>query len=327
MPRGRLMSVIALAAATSVAALITLVGAAAPVNQAANPFDALRSRYARVHSIHFLASATMWREPVPGVQRSGNALFEFWADTNRYRISCSSDPNLGLMGDVEIAFDGQNWQYLDRESQVLRLLQKDVPQAPTAIHNPLFLPLEFLNPDGDSCRGCTTRLQDLQDARLWSNRLRAVRRFPNRDGEADRAAEFEVQGGDSESTPAKVLVRLAKIQGAVAPIAIKRLAADGKAISEIVPTEFRTVDKAVGPLPSQLIVRAFAPAGQTVMESEINLQNIEVNQPIAPNVFTIDWKEAEAVWDSDAGAFIKHPDPRLVNVPLDQIRRQKRDRS
>jgi hypothetical protein len=121
-------------------------------------------------------------------------------------------------------------------------------------------------------------------------------------------------------------VGLAKINGAVAPVGLKRLAADGTVVAEIVPTDFTAVDSAVGPLPLQLHIRAFEADGKTVMESTIAIRDIEVNRPIDPRVFTIDWQDAKAVWDSDAGAFVKHSDPQLVNVPLEQFRRQKRHR-
>jgi hypothetical protein len=90
--------------------LLLLAGSSVPGVAETTPLDALRARYSRIRSIHFVARAHPWVAEEKKPTASGMIAFEYWADGDRYRMKCHSDPGLGLTRDMEVAFDGTYWQ-------------------------------------------------------------------------------------------------------------------------------------------------------------------------------------------------------------------------
>jgi hypothetical protein len=284
-----------------------------PARAQETDFEALRTRYARIRSIHLVAQAHPWVAFEEGrPTASGKIYFEYWADGDRYRLKCHSDRGLGLMGDMEIAFDGTDWQMLDVPGSTLHISKQESRQMPVACPNPLFMPLDFLSPDGDDCKACGTRLSDLADVTRWTSFNREARKMTKTAGHATYEITGQLSGGARKS----YLVEFTRASGASVVSSLMRLHPGGRKDVELLVEDFRTPDPAVGPLPVRMTVKAFDEKGRMIMSGPWRIDTLEVNRPIEEGVFTIDWKGINLIWDIDARMFVKHPDDRVRNKGL-----------
>ncbi len=298
--------------------IVTLLGLtfsafALTVRAQGSDFDALRARYSRIRSVHLVAHAHPWvafEEGKPTA--SGRLYFEYWAEGDRYRVTCRSARGLGLMGDMEIAFDGTDWQMLNVPASTLHVSRQESRQMPVACPNPLFMALDFLSPDGDDCKACGTRLSDLADGTRWSSVNLEARKPTKAEGRTDYEVPGQLFGGVRRS----YRVGMGRASGAAVVSSLRRFHPNGRKDVELVVQEFRTPDPAVGPLPVRMTVTAFDESGRMVMSGPWRIDTLEVNKPIDDGVFTIDWKGVEMIWDIDARMFVRHPDDRVRNRAL-----------
>lgn len=74
--------------------------------------EELHQKYSRVRSVHMVATTkiSIYEASI----REGTGQFEYWAEGNRYRTSCHTDPQLELLSDTDIAYDGFRFSYFDR---------------------------------------------------------------------------------------------------------------------------------------------------------------------------------------------------------------------
>lgn len=103
----------------------------------------------------------------------GEGFIEYREQDGRFRTTVWVDPKLGLVANMEVAYDGENYQvhFLDDGA-----LSVDQPQfqlgeflsVPTSIPNPFYLPLPYLGPDDDACPGCQLTLPFVQKTDAWS---------------------------------------------------------------------------------------------------------------------------------------------------------------
>src|SRR6266567_8813613 len=169
----RMLGVGLVAVVAGVLSLPWTASARAPKSEGSNPLESL-IRYSKLRSIHFIAHAAIWVVPHDDQVR-GTGEFEFWAAADRYRVRCVTSRQLGLASDLEIAFDGDRWQMFEHEHGLLALKKGDNPMMVLALPNPLFLPLDFLSLQTDTCPICAVRLTDLQDPSFWSRRTQTAR--------------------------------------------------------------------------------------------------------------------------------------------------------
>jgi hypothetical protein len=227
------------------------------------------SFYDAVVSVHLEADFEIVRDGV-----EGQGQFKYWEDGERYRIICSTDPSLGLMGDVEYAYDGSTFRSLQREIDTLTISANDSAQVPTAVPNPFFLPVGYLSRDDDTCPGCALRLRDLKnDPKVRSTRL--------------------VNG---------VLLTLNATDRV-----IEWLRPDETRSSSV------SWDQPVGApgFPRRIVLRDFAGDGHLWTSTEIVIRVLEINANIAPNIFEIPAEAASRVWDeSEEEARRPSPSPR-----------------
>jgi hypothetical protein len=273
----------------------------------------LKARYGKIKTIHLVSHAKVSGEFQPGHRASGVLAFEYWADRQgHYRAKCFSSPELGLVNDMDIAFDGNNWQLLTMNDSALILQRESSTQMPVACPNPLFLPLDFLSPASDDCRGCFLKLSDFEsDGGPSTGHGGAL-------GKSAATETFRIEGPVVEGKRRNYEVTMKRAGAVMVPSSVRRLDRDGAAVADIEVVESLVADPAVGPLPIRMTGSSSEVEGdeQTSMAGTWTIEKLEVNRPIDPAVFTLNSNLARTIYDNDLGVFLKHPDDRIMGKPL-----------
>jgi hypothetical protein len=269
--------------------------------------DQLRGKYAAINSVHLIADAKI---SIYGV--NGTGTFEYWAEDTRYKIKSHADKHLGFKTDVDVAYDGKRFHYFDRGSGILSYRKQDEMTTQAALPNPLFLPVDYLSNDDDECPLCALRLHDLKSQNgRWNSRARDLevksKRQDNSTGEI--ISEVEMPGGTIDKRSFKLRVRTTgTAEENVRPLQIEKIAADGKVILSVTFDDF--MQNSLIQQPRRISINAFDNEGQLALKMEYTVRTLEVNQPIDTSTFTINFDEAEGVWDSDEKRFVKEKPPK-----------------
>lgn len=214
--------------------------------------------YDAVASVHMRAEVTISQKGVVG-----KASYEYWAEGDKYRIKCASDPSLGLMSDVEYAFNGEYFQFLLRDADTLVIRPEDSKQLPTAIPNPFFLPVNYLDPDDDACPTCALKLRAVKESpKIYRARTKG-------------ALPIALRTSDS---------------------AIEWLRKDGSIFMSI--SFDNPLDQG---FPRRIALEAFDAQSQRMTQAEFLIRVLEINAAIAPDVFDIPTESASRVWDERNG--------------------------
>ena len=75
-----------------------------------SPLEQLRSQYLSIKTVHLRAVAFVELEREGSV--AGWASLEYWGDGERFRLNGRSEPQLGLVGDMEFAYDEEAFYFL-----------------------------------------------------------------------------------------------------------------------------------------------------------------------------------------------------------------------
>ncbi len=206
---------------------------------------AARSFYAAVAAVHVEADVRVTKDGV-----SGLGTFQYWADGEKYRVNCTMPADrLGIMSDVQVAFDGRQFQLYHAAADVLSLFEGDRPTIPTAVPNPFFLPVDYLSKDSDACPACQLKLQNLRApfAALPTRTREQARLSP-------RLAEDKIEWLN-----------------------------EAGAVNTVIQFD-RPLDRG---FPRRIVLQDRDPGGRVSAEIEYRISVIETNVPIAPSVFTI----------------------------------------
>lgn len=306
---GIVFSVVITLSAT-IATLIVLassarIGTPADKDKAVRSLERARDKYVAVKSVHLVADVKL---TLYGTDfRTGSGTYEYWAEGDRYKIKSRTDKHLGLKSDSDAAYDGKRYYFFDPKLKLLSYQQKDIPKTFAALPNPLFLPVDYLSDNDDDCLLCAPRLSDFKtenvrvSSRLKSLSVKSERRDDNT-GELVR--DIEMPGGKTGGQAIHLALRMLEVnEERVRPLHIKRVMPDGKLISSLSFADF--TQNALGDFPRTITVRAFDEKGELALQAEFIVRTIEVNEPMANNVFAISFDEAETVWDSDGKTFVK----------------------
>lgn len=271
----------------------------------ARDLEELHGKYARVRSVHMIATAkiSMYQDRIV----EGTGRFEYWAEGNRYRTSCQTDPKLELLSNVDMAFDGARLYYFDRQAGMLGLRVEDEEKTFAALPNPFFLPVDFFTNDRDECALCRLRLKDFHSRTTrWDQRKDKISiRSSGKDQVTQlNLTEVELPGEVVDKKDTKFRLQLtANANGVANATRIDRLQLDDKPLTSIVASDF--ISTPAGDFPRLIQVQAFDAQSTVVMKVDFYLETLEVNQPIDNTVFKIKDEEAEVVWDNDRKRFIK----------------------
>lgn len=298
----------------TVLVLLPSTGIAEPTSIAdtSNVFSSLRAAYTRVQSVHLLARAEIWvaaREGNPAATGTGE--FEYWANTDHFRVRSVAASQLSLADDAEIAFDGDRWQLYDLAGSLLAFKRGDERYSPAALPNPFFLPLYFLNPEGEHCKGCAVRFTDLQDPLFWSRtrRARPIGELPS----GNNSGKANVYAVDSDSKSHRSYrVELSPVEKTNFSVAVTQLDNDGSRV-EVKASQFAPSPNNQLSFPREITIWAYGPAGENTQRIVFRVSILELNRKIDPSLYTLDEGEAKFVFDSDARVYTKHPNPAMVN--------------
>ena len=275
----------------------------------ARDLEELHQKYARVRSVHMVATAkiSVFEDGV----REGSGSFEFWADDDRYRTSCHTDPQLQLLTDMDMAYDGGRFYLLDRKLGMVSYRTQDEDKSFSALPNPFFLPVDFFSNDTDECVFCRLRLKDFKArSTQWDKQKDRISiRSKGKDQTTHRDfTEVEIPGDLIGRKNSKFRLQLtAGANGNSQPTKIDRLQTDDRPLTSIVLSDYTST--VAGDFPRRIQVQAFDEQSTVVMKVDYYVETLEVNQPIDESVFAIKNDEAGGVWDSDAKKFIKEKPP------------------
>jgi hypothetical protein len=218
--------------------------------------------YDAVASVHMQAEVTIAQKGMVG-----KGSFEYWAEGSKYRIKCQMDPQLGLMSDVDYAFDGENFQFLLHDADTLSIKAGDSRELPSAVPNPFFLPVSYLDPDDDDCRTCALKLRDVKEnPRVYRSRSKG-------------GVPVTLRASDT---------------------GIEWLRKDGSVFISI--SYDRPVDEG---FPRRIGLAAFQ-GSLKLTEAEFLIRVLEINTAIPPETYQIPTDVAARVWDErDAHAELR----------------------
>lgn len=257
--------------------LVSAVLSAAPVPDGLAA--EVRARYSRMTTVHLRAAGAVSLTSPGGATKSSVVRYEYFASGNRYRVRSISEPVIdALSRDIEVAYDGDEWQGFLPFSSELDVSRSEARKLPIPHPNPLFLPVAFLSPKNPGHMS----LADLADA-------------------VPGDASYEVTA--------------AEIGGARVPARIRHFAG-GVEDLEIVSDNFVKRDP-VGPVPLHVVVTGFGPDGTSLLRLDYTIELLEIGKPLPPGVFRIDPSIARTVYDADTGVVLKSPDTRLQGKTLE----------
>lgn len=281
-----------------------------PVAKGRADLDGLRQNYGRIRSVHLAATATIsiYQEK----KQEGTGSFEYWADGDRYRTSCHTDPQLELLADIDMAYDGGQFHYLDRHMGLLSHRTQDEAKSFAALPNPFFLPVDYLSNDSDDCVFCKLRLKDFKSMDpQWEQRKEKVSVHANGkdpDTQLD-FSEMELPGFMDGRKLSKVLVRLnRKADGKNQVTRIDRVQDDGKPLASVGLSDFSATS--LGEFPRTIKIEVFDDQGTVIMKVDYKIQTVEIDPVLDSRIFTISDDEANGVWDSDQKKFVKLMPPK-----------------
>lgn len=272
----------------------------------------LRRKYASVDSVHIVADAKI--TVYGGNFATGRGSFEYWAEGVRYRIKCSTDKQLKLSSDVDIAYNGERFQFFDVAAGTLSYSSIDDFRSHAALPNPFFLPVDFLSRSDDDCRLCRLRLSDMKsDSERWSRRAQALEKKAERyDTSNNVVTELEMPGGTTQKTPFNLRITMSGPDEETAwPSQIERIDPNRRVRASVSFKDF--MENSPLRLPRDITVTVFDEIGNLSFRLEYAVKLLEVNRPVDNETFTLSFDNAEGVWDSDKMRFVKerHPNPKV----------------
>lgn len=158
-----------LGVASALALAVVLIPAQTDAQAAQEFYDGIKSVYLHA-SVDVKILSPLYEghdAPIQGV-----GLVEHWEQGDRFRTVVWVDPKLGLMTNLEIAFDGEHYQMHFLDTRTLANEQPtfrmgELLQVPTPIPNPFYLPVKYLAPSDDDCPGCQLTLGFVKSDQIW----------------------------------------------------------------------------------------------------------------------------------------------------------------
>lgn len=279
----------------------------------------IEKRYSEISSVRMEATFAMTVHGEEGSDATGEPVIGagtiyYWAQGESYRVRTEADDRLGILGDLDIAFDGDRFQTFRPNSKILTLKAGDVLTIPV-LPNPFYLPLDFLSPEADDCPFCKLRLRDLANPETWR---KAEVRHAFAQAHTPEAAEAilaEIPAAELGGQPFLRRVRIGIGETAGRVQAIERVTADGKLLAGMMMSSYTTYR---GPgvradLPAVVDLFEYDPeSGNLLTETRFIVRTLELNRPIEETVFRIDLELATYVWDEDAQVWLRHPEPEFA---------------
>ena len=301
--------VLSVAAGTVYAAWFSQQSGRSNRDKSVKALENLRSKYASINSVHVVADAKII---VYGSNFAvGRGSFEYWAEGSRYRVKCSTDKQLRLNSDVDIAYNGERFQFLDRAAGTLSYGSIDDFRSHAALPNPFFLPVDFLSRSDDECGLCRLRLVDMKsNNERWNSRAQALEvKAARHDSSNNVVTELEMPGGIVQKTPFHIRMTMyGRDEETAWPLQIERIDSKQRVRASVSFKDF--MKNSPISLPRDITVTVFDEKGNLTFRLEYLVKLLEINRPLKNDTFTISFDDAEGVWDSDNRRFVKERQPK-----------------
>lgn len=278
----------------------------------------LRELYSQLGAVHFRASVEVSiRNPLyegHATPLHGFGHFEYWEDNGKFRSQAWIDPRLGLMDNLEFAYDGSRYQMFDFDQGVLaveepQFLMGDFQKVPTAVPNPFYLPIKFLGPGDDACPGCLPTLGHAQRESAWNIAERELRPTMTVGVESQDAAEgYRLPGGERMGQPYDFQIVTGPVSQKTSasqrfPLErVQRVNAQGQLIESIHFSKPIAIDgSATGhTFPSKITMFAIDPSlpadDHVVVVIDYTIEVMETRDGFEDATFVLPADEASAIW-------------------------------
>lgn len=278
--------------AAAAAAVLVLGLLATPATAAeADPLSSFLDQFTTVSSVHLEAEVVISIETPEGPVL-GTGAFSFWEQGDMFRIRSETEGIPGLMKDVEWAYDGEESLLWLLESNTLTENTSLTQEAPTALPNPFFLPVEFLS-RRQVCPTCRASLDDIVQERPLLN---VIRRSPATSagssiGEAgEPLTSLVVAKGE---TGPRYTVDLAQRQGMWAPATIRHTHAETGEEMLVRLADYERAHSLV--FPRTLTVETRHPATGASATVTFTIKTLEIDDSLSPETFRIRGNETTNV--------------------------------
>jgi hypothetical protein len=255
--------------------------------------DQLRSFYQTLQAVELDATVWVW---LP--QQSGHGALHYAAAGDRYYMRATSDRELGLSFDVEMAYDLERHQLLNTNLSTLSLYTAPPSYLPVPFPNPFFLPVAFLGMSDESCGGCEPTVKEIQSR--WQARTASA--FVSQE-DASRGALI-VGGSELQGEPFFYRVYFVGADHRVVS-RIDLVRPNGRIIEQVVLQDYRSAGG--GLFPYHIALTALAADGTPAASVRYTIDQLRLSAAVPVDQFTLGYEKAKVVIDEDRHAFLKHP--------------------
>ncbi|MBN1391282.1 MAG: hypothetical protein JW947_00590 [Sedimentisphaerales bacterium] len=233
--------------------------------------------------------------------------YEYWANKDgHYRVNSFFYDSNGMPEDAwEFSYDGSLFQIFDKRALLFSYGREDPEQNPCAPENPLFAPLWFLGRNDDNCLACALKLKAVIKADTWEEKLNSSKVIAVSDQKPSQIV-METPKGVVEGRKAVSRIYFGDVTDYL-PSKINVVDTEGNIITS---TEI-TAYKAIGLngkqtyWPKSIHFSGKDAKGNILVEMDAEVEVCQINEGLPPDIFTIDFSSARAVWDDDAKKFVE----------------------
>lgn len=232
-----------------------------------------------------------------GVKKLMSGSFDYYVDNSQYRINSHMDPNDYPGMNTDIAFDGTDFQYFERETGVLHITGGEPADGGSVtLPNPLFAPVEFLIPIHEDDPPGPIHIDDVRNATANASASGVTWTPVQLDGRSYERAVFPGSVYYGQDYDYHVLVYNGERHR---PRRIERVADDGTVLSRTTLEHYKRIVQSDGTVtywPQQVKMEAFDPVTNDAFgEKTFQIHTLKINEAVPAGTFTIDWSEAGAV--------------------------------
>ncbi len=267
----------------------------------------IREEYGKIRSLEIEAAGEV-RIFTDKPQTLGTGNVTYYAEGGKYRYSSSVSEPLraaGLMRDLEVLFDGTKYYLFDKEAKIVSYQENEEIRLPGAFPNPLFLTLDFLGNDDDSCVNCRLRLHDIRQPVKWGERVSAMYEVFESNSDGLIHIIVGMPGGAVNGTPFDYHVGIVGTAKAPVIASVYRIKADGHPLSKVTAGDFRTVEGFSSKVPHRIEISSHKESGMPEMHTIFTVKKIKINQTAKPDAFAPRFSGAEKFWSNERKEFTK----------------------
>ena len=276
-------------------------------------FQKLKGQYQSIDTVHVKSQIVIKtyfgrvQDPSSNDATVRDNHYESWANKEgNYRVnSFFYDANGNPTGTWEFAWNGNLFQLFDKRGLLFTYGKKEPEQNPCAPENPLFAQLLFLGRDDDNCRACILKLADVRNVELWERKTNSAK-VVTTSAQTPAQMVVEIPGGVMDGRDFVFHVYFGDNPDYL-PSKINWVDTAGDIICQTEISAYKAIDLNGKRTywPKSVRHSGTDAQGNILVELHAEIEVCEINKDLPPDIFTIDFSLAEAVWDEDAKVFVK----------------------